>query len=308
MTWQSGAIVRLQTERFDLRSMQREDVDETFLGWLADPEVMLGLNLPRRRLSRPQAVRMVLSHDNHHSFFIIVGDRTTGTKLGFFTIIYDPGNLTAETAVVIGDRNWWGKNVVVEARSALLDFIFNELGAVKVTGRPHSSNYSSIWNYKAMGFKNEAVLRQQLRSIEPGDKRLDQLIFGILKEEWRAQLKQSIVPVRVAPASAPDAAPEPTDQEDAEAAASAVLSSVHHSRAVALLAEALQVSQSEIGKHTVLGETVQWDSLAHLRLMLALEEHLGHELEIELMLEVTSLDHVVQLLAQGAGPSLPATH
>ena len=64
MTWTPGALLKLPTERFLLRTMTREDVTDTYLGWMADPGVMVGLNLPRRKLSRLQAVQYVLSHDN----------------------------------------------------------------------------------------------------------------------------------------------------------------------------------------------------------------------------------------------------
>ena len=45
---------------------------------------------------------------------------------------------------------------------------------------------SSIFNYQAMGFTCEAVLREQMTSVN-GEERLDQLMFGLLRSEWAAQ-------------------------------------------------------------------------------------------------------------------------
>ena len=189
MSWEPGGLLELETERFIVRTMTREDVTEDFLTWLADPEVMLGLNLPRTRLSRPQAVRYVLKHDNRTKFCLAICLRSDARQIGFFTVRCDSRHQCAETSVVVGDRNYWGKNVVVETRTALLNFLFDKMDMHKVLGRPHGRNFSSIFNYKVLGFHCEAILREQMLSIED-DKRLDQLIFGILRDEWHARCKE----------------------------------------------------------------------------------------------------------------------
>lgn len=186
MTWRPGDILKLETARCRLTSAVREDIDDAFLAWLADPEVMLGLNMPRRRLSRAQAVRWALGHDNQSDFFLIVRMRETGQAVGFFIVNYSPGMNVAETSVVIGDRDYWGQNIVRETRAAILDFLFDTLGAHKVVGRPHGRNFSSIFNYKAMGFTCEGVLREQMPAVA-GDGRLDQMIFAMLKRDWLAK-------------------------------------------------------------------------------------------------------------------------
>lgn len=186
MSWAPGSLLELGTERFVIRSMTREDVSEDFIGWLADPEVMLGLNLPRRRLSRPEAVRFVLGFDNRVRFCLGVHPRAAGPQIGLFTVDCNLEHRWAETAVVIGDRTWWGRNVVLESRAALLDFLFEGMQMHKVLGRPHGRNFSSIYNYKALGFRCEGVLRQQMLALH-GETRLDQLVFGMLHSEWAAR-------------------------------------------------------------------------------------------------------------------------
>lgn len=186
MSWVPGDLIELQTKRFVLRTMHREDVTDTFTGWLADPEVMQGLNLPRRKMSRAQAVRHVLEHDNISKLFLLLCDRETGQPVGFFTVNIDAQNQIAETAVVIGEKSYWGQNVVVEARTALLGFLFKDVQVHKVIGRPHGRNMASIFNYKIMGFTCEAVLREQSVALDR-QSRLDQLVFGMLRSEWQAR-------------------------------------------------------------------------------------------------------------------------
>jgi RimJ/RimL family protein N-acetyltransferase len=184
--WEPGDLVELTTERFLIRSMTREDATEELIGWLADPDVATGMNMPAKRMTRVQAVNWVLHQDNLRDFRLLVVDRESGTGIGFFTISVEPAQKTAETAVVIGDQTRWGQNIVVEVRTALLEFLFDTMGMHKVIGRPHGRNVSSIFNYKALGFTCEAVLREQMRAVDGGG-RLDQLIFGLLASEWRAR-------------------------------------------------------------------------------------------------------------------------
>lgn len=186
MAWSPGSLLEIETERFILRSVTREDIDDDFIAWFADPEITLGLNMPARRMTRVQHVAYAMNHDNQASFMILVFDKVSGDKVGMFTISYQKLHRVAETAVVIGNKSYWGQNVVVEARSALLKFIFEELNAHKAIGRPHGRNMSSIFNYKVMGFTCEAVLREAMTDAS-GEGRLDQLIFGLLRSDWKAR-------------------------------------------------------------------------------------------------------------------------
>ena len=189
MTWKPGDLVSLDTERFTIRSVEREDVTEDFLKWLTDDDVVIGMNTSTRKMSVAQAIRWVLGYDNAKRFFFIVVEKKTQRSIGFFTLTVDPHGV-AETAVVVGDRDFWGHNVVMEARSAIMDMAFDTLGVHKVIGRPHGRNFASIFNYNAMGFTCEAVLREQMKAIQQ-DERLDQLVYGIFADEWRKRKQEA---------------------------------------------------------------------------------------------------------------------
>ena len=52
-----------------------------------------------------------------------------------------------------------------------------------------------------------------------------------------------------------------------------------HSEAVSIIAKALGVSEESITAETNLVTTTEWDSLAHFRIVLSLEERLGRALD-----------------------------
>ncbi len=63
-----------------------------------------------------------------------------------------------------------------------------------------------------------------------------------------------------------------------------------------LLAEATGRDASEIDDQASINNFESWDSLAHLRLILALEAETGSLIEPELVVELTSLADLTELL------------
>ena len=68
-------------------------------------------------------------------------------------------------------------------------------------------------------------------------------------------------------------------------------------KATELLAQALMLQPEQINSDTALGATPQWDSLAHMRLILALEEYLGRQLPPDAIISIATLEDVTTLLS-----------
>lgn len=64
-----------------------------------------------------------------------------------------------------------------------------------------------------------------------------------------------------------------------------------------LLAEALALSESDLPPNPRLGQVEQWDSLAHMRILLAIEERLGKPLDADVAVTIESLDDIARVLA-----------
>ncbi len=69
-----------------------------------------------------------------------------------------------------------------------------------------------------------------------------------------------------------------------------------HESATRLLAGALMISERDVPADARLGRVDQWDSLAHARLLLALEEKLGRMLTTEEAVAIESITDIAQLL------------
>ena len=178
--------VRLVTKRFILRSLRPEDAKKPFIDWVSDAEVMGPLN--QRVVENPKPDKWAASIancDGINDFLIGIFARRTGDHIGLYDVTMDWGKRNGLFSVIIGDKSYWGEKVVLETRPVLLDHFFLQRGMEKAVGHPPARNIPSVFNYKAEGWRLEGVLKGQLRSVEDGS-RLDQLEFGLLKDEWLA--------------------------------------------------------------------------------------------------------------------------
>ena len=186
MKWKPGQAVRIETENFRLRSLRPEDVTDRFVSWFGDHEVMEYVGMPMN-LSRNQINRSISKFDNKSRFVIGLFTRESGLCIGFFHVYCNFRNSSARTAVVIGEREFWGRNVVLEGRAGVLTFLFDALSIHKVWGTVYTRNLPSVFNYKAQGFRCEGILRQESRTRDGGWH--DIYRFGMLRDEWLEQQK-----------------------------------------------------------------------------------------------------------------------
>jgi [ribosomal protein S5]-alanine N-acetyltransferase len=182
----AGKPVELRTERFILRSATLADASERWISWSADSEVMKPLNVPAKPLTMTELRAYISSFDNLSRHLVGVFEHKSKVQIGFFMIEVLERQALATFNLAIGDKSWWGKGVVNEARAALLDHFFEKRGIEKAYGTPNARNFPAILNYKVQGWRLEGIAREHIKCVYGGG-RLDQICFGLLKREWLAR-------------------------------------------------------------------------------------------------------------------------
>lgn len=189
MTWQPGTPVELDTEHFVVRSLKPGDITQRYVDWWNDRRIMEGIARPSRETTvEEQCRRLQNFYDNRKNFQWGIFEKPEGRLVGFADILCKPFHRTATMNTVIGERELWGQNVLMEMSEAGMIFIFETLGMEKITGRAQARNFATIYINKAMGLSVEAVLRGEWR--HPDGRRVDVLAFGLLREDWRARRQQ----------------------------------------------------------------------------------------------------------------------
>ena len=178
-----SGVARIETERFYLRTLTSSDASALWLAWLSDPEVMHPMNAPTRQVSLPELQAHIARHDPARKLLIGIFDQSNDLHIGYYRIALEKKHLLATFSHIVGDKNYWGLKVVNETRAALLDYVFRERSVEKAIGMPPARNFPSVFNYHEQRWRLEGILKSHRRSLISSG-RIDQLLFGLTKEEW----------------------------------------------------------------------------------------------------------------------------
>ena len=181
-SWKPGQKVHIETERFCLDSMTRWQAAWQTYPWTADREILGSLGLVPRTWTRRSWYKWHKKYNNRKKFLIGIKPKNSDTIIGYESFEVTSAR-SALLTVIIGDRSWWGAGVVLEARRAVLQFLFEEVGCRRVWGTPSTRNFPSVFNYQALGFRSEGILRHYGYNAESGAP-ADHIIFSMLREEW----------------------------------------------------------------------------------------------------------------------------
>ena len=105
------------------------------------------------------------------------------TAIGIFQIREtEPGFGTAEWGFAIGSA-YWGAGVFSKGAKLVLKFAFEEVGVHRLEARAVVQNGRGNGALKKIGAVQEGLLR---KSFEKNGERLDQALWTILAEDWKA--------------------------------------------------------------------------------------------------------------------------
>lgn len=173
---------RLETDRYLLRPLERADVTGRVVRWLHDEDLLRFVELPPRPTVQ-DFHRFMRRFDNQSSFLLGIFEKADGRLIGFYQVLVDHALRRASTEVLIGDRSHWGTGAVFETRARILDHLFGPVGLHRVFATVHARNLPTLFNYKALGFTCEGILRDHAMSSD--GEHADVYLFGLLQSEWR---------------------------------------------------------------------------------------------------------------------------
>ena len=73
----------------------------------------------------------------------------------------DHQHKAAEIVLVIGNKEYWGKGVMLEAESLLIGWAFEGMGMEKIWAETRPENIASLITMKKLGFRIEGTLRKE---------------------------------------------------------------------------------------------------------------------------------------------------
>lgn len=173
----------LKGEKLYLRPLEESDIGEEYLSWLNNYVVTRYLESGRFPVTPSELRKYLERFQNSTSdliFAIIVQE--TGQHVGNVTLNrINWIHRTADTGLMIGRTEFWGKGYAFEAWSLVLDYAFNRLDLRKIIAGAVAGNLPSIHVLKKLGFKIEGTLRQEF--LLDGEYR-DAIRMGLFRNEF----------------------------------------------------------------------------------------------------------------------------
>ena len=176
----------LTTNRLVLRQPRLEDAPALF-AIKSNPRVTAAYGQePHVSLDQTRAwiERLLADFAAREALFwcLALKDEETAIGAGGFWN-FDAGFRCAEIGYEL-HPDCWGRGLMGEALRAMLAYGFEQLGLHRIEANPLAGNDASQKLLEKLGFKLEGTLRQ--RHFFRGAF-LDQLYYGLLKDEWLAQ-------------------------------------------------------------------------------------------------------------------------
>lgn len=172
----SNTTITLTGPRVTLRILDDSHANVRYAGWLNDPEV--NRFLATKGATVPELREYIAKkHAQHDALFFGVFLKENDLFIGTVKLEpIEPEQKRATIAVMIGDKEFWGKGYAAEAMGLLCDWCFAELQLEEMNLGVVAKNLSAIRAYQKLGFKET---KRDLNYIQYGDEMHDQVWMAL---------------------------------------------------------------------------------------------------------------------------------
>ena len=174
----------IETSRLILRRAVREDAEPMFRNWASDPEVTKFLTWPTH--DSVTVSEMVIGSwlqeyekENDYQWMIVL--KELDEPIGSISVVRQNDRIEeAEIGYCIGSR-WWHRGIVPEALTAVIKYLFEEVGMNRVSARHDPNNPNSGRVMRKCGMKYEGTTHASDRNNQGI---CDADHYAILRRDW----------------------------------------------------------------------------------------------------------------------------
>ena len=174
----------IRTERLLIRPFRLDDVG-AFVAWRNDPDVaryqdwLVPYSMEQAEKTVSELIQME-GPKNKEWWMAVVADPDTDEPMGELAVHLTWERRTAEVGYTLAKAQW-GKGYAVEALTALVEYLFEDVGVSRQFGMLHPDNPASAMVLERTGFVFEGHTRL---SFWLGDDVSDDWIYGLTRPDW----------------------------------------------------------------------------------------------------------------------------
>lgn len=148
-------------DRIYLNEIKSSDITGNVMEWFADPDLMKFYTTSTKKITREELLHSI-EEGKLKGNLVTLGIYTIQDNILIGTIKLGPINQahkTSDLVILIGDRNYLGKGLAVEAITVGNELAFEEFDIRKLYGGMYESNVPSIKAYTRAGWLIEGRLK-----------------------------------------------------------------------------------------------------------------------------------------------------
>lgn len=157
----AGAGHVLYGDKVVLKPFDATDIDDIYINWLNDPEVVRFSNQRFLMHDRKSCLRYLASFEGTNNLFISVRRQLDGRPLGTLTAYVSRYHGTVDVGIMIGDKSAWGLGYGQDAWDTLTNWLLGREGIRKLTAGTLACNYGMIKLLERSGMVLEAARKAQ---------------------------------------------------------------------------------------------------------------------------------------------------
>lgn len=175
---------KIETERLILRRFVIEDAKDMYDNWASDPEVTKYLTWPPHgsvAVTEWLLKSWIAKYEEDNYFNWVIEYKETGKIIGSISVVkFNEAIMSADIGYCMS-RSLWGKGIMPEALTAVIDYLLNEVGLNRVAACHAVDNPKSGRVMVKAGMKQEGVLRQAGKNNQ-----------GICDEVWYSIIRSDV--------------------------------------------------------------------------------------------------------------------
>jgi ribosomal-protein-alanine N-acetyltransferase len=177
-------IVFLEGERIILRPLEQTDLTKEYIQWLNDAEVCR-FNSHATFPYTEEKMRVYyqsLQQNTQSAVVLAIIHKETGKHVGNISLqSIDWLSRAAEFAILLGNKDYWGKGIASEAALLLCDYGFIRLNLNRIHCGTSSENTGMQQLAARLKMTHEGTRRQ---AMYKNGKYVDILEYGVLRDEF----------------------------------------------------------------------------------------------------------------------------
>lgn len=181
----------IEGKSVNLRILAKEDVSKNYIHWFDDSEVCKFNSHHRFPYSEENLIKYIENlYNSNNNLVLAIIEKNTNIHIGNISLQnINFINRSAEFAIIIGEKDYWGKGIAKECGKLILEHGFNSLNLNRIYCGTSSNNIGMQQLAVFLGFSEEG--RRRKAEFKNGEY-ADVVEYGLLKDEWNSKFDYNV--------------------------------------------------------------------------------------------------------------------